>query len=118
MLVIRTEQMRILNRQFEIAFRRKVSEYLASDFPQYCQALGSNGVKDLIEHGIVKATEYGLEFEAEICAWIGAMVEFGRDFDNLEWVAAILQDSAEPIRARVSRLMGWVEAMRNVSQRQ
>ncbi len=113
MLVIRDEQLRILNRPFEIAFRKMVSEYLASDFPELSLSLRPDGVKDFIEHGIARAAAYGIESEADICDWIGAMAVFGRDFDKLEWAASILQDSAEPLPARVSRLMGWVEAMRN-----
>lgn len=117
MLVIRDEQMRILNRSFEVAFRRKVCEYLESDFPEQCRALGPEGVRELIEHGVATAKEYGVEFEDEICDWIAMMAEFGRDFDKLEWAAGILRDTSDPIRSRMSRLMGWADAIRRVSRK-
>jgi hypothetical protein len=117
MLVIRAEQYRILNLACEAAFRKEVAAYLEADFAEQCKQLGPEGVTDLIELGIRKAAQYGIELESGICDLIAVMAEFGPRVDEQEWAASILRDGAEPANVRVGRLVGWAEAMRNLNRR-
>jgi hypothetical protein len=114
MLVIRAEQMRILNQAFRAAFRRKTAEYLKSDYTEQYNALGSDGVRNLIELGIRKAEEHGIERESDVCDLIAIMAEFGSDLDEQPWASAILRDRSEPGTVRIGRLTGWAEALRRV----
>jgi hypothetical protein len=116
MLVIRDEQLRILNKPSQANFRKQVSAYIQSEFPARFEALGTEGVRDLIELGIRKADQYGFELEAEICDLIGVMAEFGADVDQKPWASAILRDS-EPANVRIGRLTGWAEALRRFGGR-
>jgi hypothetical protein len=112
MLVIRAEQMRVLNESFRAAFRQKTAEYLESEYTANYNALGSEGVRNLIDLGIRKAEEHGFEQESEICDLIGVMAEFGADVDKQTWASVILRDRSEPAGVRIGRLTGWAEAYR------
>ena len=117
MLVIRAEQMRILNQTFGAAFRQKTAEYLKSDYTAQYNALGPDGVRNLIELGIRKAQEHGIERESDVCDLIAVMAEFGSDLDEQPWASAILRNRSEPGTARIGRLTGWAEAFRRVGGR-
>jgi hypothetical protein len=58
-------------------YREKAAEYLKSDYTGQYNALGFDGVHNLIELGIRKATEHGIELESDVCELIGVMAEFG-----------------------------------------
>ena len=80
MLVIRREQMSVLNRKFEAKFRQAVADYLISDYPAYVRELGTARIDNLIDQGIRKAAGLGLEYEAQICDLIAIMAMSWRGF--------------------------------------
>jgi hypothetical protein len=112
MLSIRAEQLRILNEPFLKSFKAEVTAYLASDYPEQSRALGAEGVAKLIEHGMRKANEYGIELESDVCDLIGLMAEFGPDVDQQEWASSILRDNSEPAEVRIGCLVGWAKVIR------
>ena len=112
MLVIRAEQMKLLNRPLEVAFRRKVTQYLEADFPSVCAELGPAGLAEMVEDGIRRAERYGFEFESDICEFIGLMAEFGTGFDRLDWAAAVLSGTATTPSVKAGQLAGWADALR------
>ena len=114
MLRIRSEQMRLLNRPLEVAFRKAVTEYLEADFPAVCARLGPAGVAEMVEDGIRRAGLRGFEFESDICEFIGLMAEFGTEFDRLDWAAAILNEAGTPPPVKAGQLSGWAEAIRGL----
>lgn len=116
MLVIRREQMSVLNRKFEAKFRQAVADYLISDYPAYVRELGAAGIDNLIDQGIRKAAGLGLEYEAQICDLIAIMAVHGVDFDRLPWASDILSDRSEPSAVLIGRLNGWSEALRQIKE--
>ncbi|HEX5432464.1 MAG TPA: hypothetical protein VFW83_10890 [Bryobacteraceae bacterium] len=119
MLTIRPEQMRILNRAFEAAFRENVREYLQTYYASRCQAMGPEGLDSFIEKGIARAARYGIEIEADIFDFIEILFEYGLEFETqpaLSWAAEILNDGASSGSARVDRLLTWLELFQDSQQ--
>jgi hypothetical protein len=77
------------------SFDDRVAEHLHEFFPEQCQHLGADGLKQAIDYGIGRAASYGLETERDIGTFLELMFTFGVDFDTqLSWATAILNDAA------------------------
>ena len=75
------------------------AEELTRLFPRHAAALGPDGVRETVRHGLERAASYGIDFVEGYRAYLGLMFAFGRDFDTdrrLRWPAAILNDPGCP----------------------
>lgn len=95
MLMIRQDQMETLNQYMLDKYEDLVFFHLTENYTDTCAALGEDGVRETIRHGIRRAQSYDIRIEADISRYIDMMFRFGKDFDtdpDLPWAAAILGD--------------------------
>ncbi len=97
MLMIRADQMEVLDQYMLKKYEDLVLANLKNGYPEEYNALGEDGVRDKIHYGIERARRYDIEIEADVSRYIDLMFRFGWDFDtdrNLPWAASILQDES------------------------
>ena len=107
MLVIRQEQMEILERAARKAFEDRTYRHLQQWFPHHCRLLGEEQMRLVIGHGWQKANSYGLTAECCVRSYIEFMCLLGGGFDTdnlLPWAAEILNDKSSEQVARGDRL--------------
>lgn len=95
MLRIRQEQMEEFNRCEAVKFENRMVEHLEENFPEECEEMGEEAVRETIRYGISRADSYGIEFEQDVCNYVNLMFVLGRDFDTdpgLPWAKRILND--------------------------
>ena len=79
--------------QVDAADVARVCDHLERCFPHRCRALGPDGVREAVDHGIARAAAYGIRSERDVCKYVDLMFVFGRDFDlpaEQPWAAKIL----------------------------
>lgn len=99
MLIIRKQQMDAFADEMLNRFNAQILHHVRSFFPEQCNILGEEGIKEAIRYGIDRAASYGIEIERDVCLYIDLMFAFGRDFDKdpeLPWSGEILSDEAMP----------------------
>jgi hypothetical protein len=92
-LIIRQAQMEAFSQVEFKKFEDWMVNHLNQFFPAQCLALGNTQVRELIQHGIRRASGYGITTERDVCKFIDLMIVFGRDFDRDEksaWAGQIL----------------------------
>jgi hypothetical protein len=57
------------------------------------EAALSAALDAFVSDGIQRATAYGIEDNSDITVYLDLMIVFGREFDQLPWACAILEDS-------------------------
>ncbi len=103
---LRPEQIAAIQPAVLDSFDARVAEHLQQFFPEQCQVLGTEGLKEAIEFGIQRASAYEIVLERDVCVFLDLMFTFGVNFDSeVPWAAAILNDPAAPEpSAKVERL--------------
>jgi len=97
MMRIREEQMEAFSTKARATFENRMVLHLRRFFPQHCEALGEDGIRETIRHGIERARSYAIVAERDVCKYIDLMFGFDRDFDTdegLPWARKILTDDA------------------------
>jgi len=97
MLVVRQEQMKVLERAAIQAFEDRTYRHLQQWFPHHCELLGEDQVRRVIRHGWQKANSYDLTAECCVRSYIEFMCLLGGGFDTdilLPWAAEILNDKS------------------------
>ncbi len=95
MLVIRKEQMDVLDQYMLNTFENLLVDHLNRYFPEKCGELGEEGLRETIRYGIKRAEDYGIVIEHQVSLYINLMFMFNRDFDQdpaLPWASEILLD--------------------------
>ena len=98
MLHIRKEQMRALNAYMRENFVDEMVAYLREHFPQDCDVLGQAQTRRVIDLGIDRAAEHGLEIKGDVCNFITLMFSLGSYFDEdplLPWASEVLEGKEE-----------------------
>jgi hypothetical protein len=98
MLIIREEQLAVLNRVQTNKFEDAMLAHLKKFFPKKAKA-GEPKLKEAIQHGIKQAGAHGIVSERDVCKYIDLMMVFGKDFDadeKLPWAAEILEKEQDP----------------------
>ncbi len=108
MLRIHPEQAAAFSAAAVRDFEARMVVHLQRFFPEDCQRLGADGVRELIRHGVAGAAGYGIVSEHDVTLYLNLTVALGRDFDRdplLPWARAVLVDPElpEPSR-RMARL--------------
>jgi hypothetical protein len=115
MPVIRHEQMEELNRRQAEKFEDRMVEHLRETFPEPCQEMGEDALREDIRYGMDRAESYGIESEQDVCNYVNLMMALGRDFDtDRPWARRILTDPdvagpAERIDALYDEAEGHLE---------
>lgn len=95
MLVIRRDQVEVFRALLRERFEDQVLVHVREFFPSRCNALGEDGTRALIRHGIDRARGYGIQREKDVCKYVDIAFVFGRDFDTEQpWAPSILRSAA------------------------
>lgn len=101
---MRPSQVAVLATAAVDPFDARVALHLRQYFPQQCQQLGDQHLRDAIEFGIDRARSYGIELERDVCIYLDLMFTFGVEFDReIPWAAGILHQPGDP-SAKVQKL--------------
>lgn len=90
MLVIRTQQLDLLEHVPRTAFERSLSRHFAQFYPHECARLGPEQMRKLIQLGIKKGSGYGYTSRTEVGFYCNLMLMLGSDFDRdpqIPWAA-------------------------------
>ncbi len=121
MLVIRSSQMEAFRAHMRRQFEDRMVAHVWKVFPDQCEDLGGEVVRDAARHGIERAEAHGFSVERDVCRYVDLTFLFGRDFDtdrSLPWAAAILADSRfdDQPSARMERLWDEAKARRDADR--
>ncbi len=97
MLVIRKEQMAVLEVYAQKGFERELVEHVKQFAPKHAAAIGNNAVSDVVQLGIERAGKYGFTNKGPVRFYVEMMCMFGSDFDTdpqLAWAAGILNNES------------------------
>lgn len=117
MLVIRDEQMQILNDHMLAGFEKRLLGYLTGRFPDVCPPENEESVRESIQKGIDRARSYGITTEYDIARYIELMYVLSEDFDTspgTPWATAILEDPNLGGHVKMDRL--WESAAQESSK--
>jgi len=98
MLIIRQEQMDVLNAYMNDKFTQELAVHIAKDFPEACQkySLDENNLRDFVQNGLARAKEmYGIDYKDDLTLFVECMVLLEPNFDqsdNFPWAKEILTD--------------------------
>lgn len=81
MMMTSPEQMKRLSRAAYNEFENRMVAHLREFFPDQCEELSEDGVRDEIKYGVRRAKLYGFESEQDVCRYIDLMFAFGSNFD-------------------------------------
>lgn len=111
-LVMREAQLLVFKGEAESGFQQRVADHLRHHFPDDCAELGAEGLQEVIQHGMDRATLHGLQVERDVCLFLGLMFLFGPELDEdpeVPWVGRILRDERlDTPKKRIDAL--WAEA--------
>jgi hypothetical protein len=104
MLIIRDKQLQALGRAALVPW---LVERIQECFPEECEALGNDHVREQISYALGRATTYGITAPDLLTQYVGMTFALGRDFDKSPdhlWAGTILNDKALDAEKRMSRL--------------
>jgi hypothetical protein len=108
MLIIRKEQMQVLEQAAFGGFEDRMVVHLQRFFPEQYAALDDDGMRETVRYGIEWAKSYSIVDERDVCRYIDLMIVFGRHFDTSPetlWAGRILnQESLTDPTSKVERL--------------
>ncbi|MBN1843972.1 MAG: hypothetical protein JW883_17055 [Deltaproteobacteria bacterium] len=108
LLKMRQERIEALPESDAGNFENHMVKLLNKIFPQKCEYMGKNCVRQLIQRGIESATNHGITIQRGFVIYIGMMFMLGSGFatdPQFPWVAEILKDKdIEDQNKRVDRL--------------
>ena len=97
MFTLRSHHTEAFDQDIRRRFENRMVAHVNQFFPEKCNALGEEGVRSWIAHGIEKAGSYGIITERDVCKYIDIMFVYGRDFDTdpqCGWAPPILKANA------------------------
>lgn len=102
-MVIRPEQMEVLEKASQANFEDAVVEEMRERFPKHCELLGDENLRRKVREGLETARGYGLASKRGLCLFVQLGFQLGAAFDldpQYPWAAEILNDRApsEPVR--------------------
>lgn len=99
MLTIRSEQMKVFERNAHERFEVALVKHLEIYFPGQCRLLGMDSVRSTMRFGVLCAAQYQFHSEREVFLYLALMFLFGSSFDEdrrLSWTRPFLQVSPAP----------------------
>ena len=107
MLVIRKAQLEVIGQQPVEQFIRELTAHIREHLPLQYEALGAEGTREIVCHGIDRARVHRIVSAAGVRAYTQLLFVLGPDFDlnpALPWVRPILAGTEEE-PARVEKLI-------------
>lgn len=95
-LRLRRAQLEVLADERQDAFVEGVVAHMQACYPEQCAALGEEGTRDAIQHGLARAEAHQLTQHEHIAQFVAVMFVLGRDFDTdarIPWAEAALSDA-------------------------
>lgn len=95
MLIIRKEQIAVLEDYVQHVFERELVEHIKKFAPRHAEAIGDDGVQNVVRLGLERATPYGFTNRGAVRFYVEMMCMFGSDFDTdplLPWAAGVLNN--------------------------
>ena len=118
MLVIRKEQMAVLEKLPRTLFEDRIIEHLSRFYTREYHELGREQVRVVVQHGIKRAAEHDFSTQRQVGFYISLMFLLGSDFDRdpqLPWAPALLADPLLADRSKcIARL--WETAMAYIDE--
>lgn len=93
MLHIRKEQMEVLDACMLERFIEKMLDHVREVFPEETKDRSKKELRDLVEDGIKRASDYEITEEPQVALFIDLMVGIGREFEKQtrnNWIMRIL----------------------------
>ena len=94
MLKIRKEQMEAFKSDILRKFEDGMAVHLRSQFAEQTKRLREPELRELVHKGILRAREYEVMFEPDVCRYLECMIVHGVDFDKdakTSWAGGILR---------------------------
>ena len=95
MLVIRNEQIKVLEQIARKSFEDRMMEYLSRQLPDVCRIMDEATVRESIQKGIEHAGRYGIISEYDVARYIELRHRFSQDFETVfdaPWAKEILEN--------------------------
>src|SRR5579864_7458096 len=95
MITIRKEQMQALQEDYP-NFENRTAVWLRGHFPEDCEMLGENAVREKIRYGAQVAMQFGLFNRPEVAKFVFLCFFLGPNFDlqpEYQWLKTILANS-------------------------
>jgi hypothetical protein len=93
MLHIRKEQMEVLDAYMLERFIEKMLVHVHEVFPEETKDKDKQEMRDLVEEGVKRASDYEITEEPQVALFIDLMLGLGRDFEKQTsntWILRIL----------------------------
>jgi hypothetical protein len=104
MLVIRQAQLTVFREHLRDKFRLKAAAHLRENFPEECEKLGEEGVRDRVSSGLARCEQYGLPEKFQILQFLNLTMLLGPDFDKEPQFTEILNNTALDGRTKLDRM--------------
>ena len=94
-MIIRDEQIAVLNKYVEKTFKEDVTAYLLERYPEQGAILGPDGLNELVDSGLMRAKKYGIKIKRDAADFLGILVTNGKDFETLQcngWASEVLEN--------------------------
>lgn len=105
---IRPEQYSALDAVALNNFELRLTEHLQKFYPEQCETMGLQGIRQLISLCLAKTASYDINIEGDICQYLDLMMAFGPNFetDTQHWAMHILRDpTTRDPRIKIQRLV-------------
>jgi hypothetical protein len=90
-MVIRPEQIKALSDHMLRGFVDRMMEHVRSSFPAQTASRGDEELRGTIQTATERAETYGVTDEADVQRYLEFEINYGPNFDDLDWASAILK---------------------------
>ena len=91
MLIIRPEQVKVLEQYMVKQFEERMRVHLQRVFAEELQTIGEVELREQIRLGVEKAQLYQITKEGDVQRYLECAVIYGWEFDTTSWAKNILQ---------------------------
>lgn len=109
MIQIRSAQIEVFRKLEYLKIAERLSEYFQENYSEQVEAMGSEKLSDLIDLGLEKGRNFGIDTEYDARRFIECLIIYGAGFGfdgNSPWAREILDD----------RKMGGTEKMDRINE--
>lgn len=117
-MLIRAEQIEVLQQSLLDDFLGNLEAHLKEFFPEQCAEMGDEALDETIQYGVEVAQSYGLTTAHAFCVYLDLMFLFGEDFDQdpqHPWAADVLSDPSFAAQEQLVEAL-WDEATLALSE--
>lgn len=111
MLIIRAEQMRILEREIRVRYVKDLAAHVRTQLPNRCSAFTQRELCLIVAVAITNSQAYGFRTGIEVVQFVYLQIVLGLTFESDDAYAPVcrlLQATGLPIQERLDRIWEWV----------